>query len=51
MKIETKRLLLVPCTEENVKMVLEREQSVGNHIYQHIEKLQEDQSQLAGDRG
>ncbi|SHH53477.1 GNAT family N-acetyltransferase [Virgibacillus chiguensis] len=46
MKIETKRLLLVPCTEENVNMVLEREQSVGNHIYQHIEKLQEDQSQF-----
>ncbi|NBJ68084.1 MULTISPECIES: GNAT family N-acetyltransferase [Clostridia] len=45
-QIQTKRLQLVPCTEKLVRAISNSGESLGNHIYYHLQKLIEDQTQL-----
>lgn len=47
MELETQRLLIMPCTEETIKIALNQEYDIGPHITSYLEQLKEDSSILS----
>ena len=46
MKLETERLIIIPCTEESVSKAEFNHYKVGPHIISHLKQLKEDESLL-----
>ncbi|MBM7649498.1 ribosomal-protein-alanine N-acetyltransferase [Bacillus ectoiniformans] len=46
MKVETDRLIVIPCSEETIKMAIQQNYEMGPHIRNHLQQLQDDPSLL-----
>ncbi|HGO9418722.1 GNAT family N-acetyltransferase [Bacillus cereus] len=46
MKLETKRLYIVPCTEERIQVANEQGYNSGPHIVVHVENVKQDEALL-----
>lgn len=46
MKLETERLLIIPCTDEVVSVLTEQNYNNGPQVWDHLKKLEEDPSIL-----
>lgn len=46
MELETKRLRVIPCTEEVVQSAIKQQYEIGPHIPAHLQELKEDPSLL-----
>lgn len=51
MKLETKRLYIVPCTEERIQVANEQGYNSGPHIVGHVENVKQDAALLPWGRG
>jgi ribosomal-protein-alanine N-acetyltransferase len=46
MELQTKRLKIIPCTDESLSMYVAKEFKIGGHIKKYLKKLNEDPSLL-----